>query len=342
MKKIIGDKVRWGIIGVGDVCEVKSAPAMQIIENSELIAVMRRNGDKARDYARRHSVPKWNDDADQLINDPDINAIYIATPPNVHADYVIKAAQAGKPVYVEKPMAKTVEECQQMIIACNQANVQLYVAYYRRRLPIFEKLKSLLMEGAIGDVRLIKIELYQTIDPDIVSDIKEAMPVNWRIDPAIAGGGYFFDLAAHQLDYLDYVFGPIALVQGMAQNQAGRYTAADIVQGNFKFDNGIMGIGSWCFSVGPAAVKDNMTIIGSEGELRISFFGEPIIYLQNPKSSKTQIFEIEHPKHIQQPLIQSVVDDLLGVGKCASTGISAARTNWVMEEMTKNYYRGDK
>ena len=105
-KKIAGDSVHWGILGVGDVCEVKSAPAMQLIDDSSLVAVMRRNGEKAADYARRHSVPKWYDDADQLINDPDINAVYIATPPNAHAELTRKVAAAGKPVYVEKPMAR--------------------------------------------------------------------------------------------------------------------------------------------------------------------------------------------------------------------------------------------
>ena len=141
-KKINGDTVKWGILGVGDVCEVKSAPAMQLIKNSELVAVMRRNGAKAKDYARRHQVPKWYDKAEDLIHDPDVNAIYIATPPNAHCELTIKAAEAGKPVYVEKPMARTFSECEQMIAACKKANVPLYVAYYRRMLPNFLKLKQ--------------------------------------------------------------------------------------------------------------------------------------------------------------------------------------------------------
>ena len=338
MKKIVGEKVSWGIVGVGDVCEVKSAPAMQLIEHSELVAVMRRNSHKAADYAQRHGVPKWYDDADRLINDPDINAIYIATPPNKHAFYTLQAAKAGKHVYVEKPMARSVEECNEMIKACEEANVQLYVAYYRRRLPNFEKLKSLILEGYIGDIRLVKLELYKTVDPDILSNITSSMPVNWRIDPEIAGGGYFYDLAAHQLDYLDYVFGPIQSVQGMAENQAGHYRAADTITGNFKFENGILGIGSWCFSVAQVAEKDQLTIIGSEGQISISFFGKPQIRIEHINSSKNQILEFSLPRHIQHPLIQTIVDDLHGIAKCPSTGITAARTNSVMQEITKNYY----
>jgi len=336
--KIKDDKVKWGIIGVGDVCEVKSAPAMQLIHDSDVHAVMRRNSLKAKDYAERHGVKKWYDNASALINDPEVNAIYIATPPNAHAAYTVQAAKAGKPVYVEKPMAMNFEECQNMVTACKEANVPLYVAYYRRRLPNFEKIKSLIDDGLIGEVRMVNIELYKTLTPDILKNITDDMPVNWRIDPAISGGGYFFDLAAHQLDYLDYIFGPIKEIFGSAANQGAQYRAADIIQGSFTFENGIKGFGSWCFTVHESAVKDEMTIIGSQGKISLSFFGAPKVFLNIGDSSQTAVFEFEMPKHIQQPLIQTIIDDLLGKGSCPSSGESAKRTNWVMEELTKNYY----
>ncbi len=336
-KKIKGDKVRWGILGVGDVCEVKSAPAMQKIANSELVAVMRRNGEKAKDYAERHGVDTWYNNADALINDPNVNAIYIATPPNAHKDLTIKAAKSGKPIYVEKPMARTTVECREMIDACKQADVSLYIAYYRRRLPNFEKLKSLLDDNAIGDIRMVNVQMFKTLDPDIVANITSSMQTNWRIDPDVSGGGYFFDLAAHQLDYLDYVLGPIKSVAGFAGNQAGKYQAADIISSSFIFENGIIGSGTWCFTVDEASEKDQMTFIGSKGQISICFFGEPKIFLER-SGYPVETFEFELPHHIQQPLIQTIVDDLLGNGICPSTGDSAIRTNWVMEEMTKNYY----
>ena len=341
-KKIKGNTVKWGILGVGDVCEVKSAPAMQLIEHSELVAVMRRNGAKAKDYAERHQVPIWYDDADKLIHDPNVNAIYIATPPNAHAELALKAAKAGKPVYVEKPMARSYAECRTMIAACEQAKVPLYVAYYRRMLPNFLKLKELVASGIIGEIRLVKIDLYKTIDPDILSKTVATLPINWRINPEIAGGGYFFDLAAHQLDYLDFVFSPIQTVNGYAGNQAHLYKAADIITSSFTFENGIQGIGSWCFTVDKKAERDELTIIGSEGQLRIPFFGAPEIILEKSSIKRKKKFSFDLPKHIQQPLIQTIVDDLFGKGICPSTGISAARTNWVMEEMTKNYYGAKK
>lgn len=337
-KKIKEDTVKWGILGVGDVCEVKSAPAMQLIENSKLVSVMRRNAAKAKDYAQRHEVPKWVDKADDLINDPEVNAIYIATPPYAHEELTLAAAKARKPVYVEKPMARSLAECERMISACSAHNVPLYVAYYRRMLPNFLKLKQLIESGIIGHIRLVKIELYQSVDPAIVSKAATTTPANWRIDPEISGGGYFYDLAAHQLDYLDFVFGPIQSVNGYAGNQAGLYQAADIITGSFTFENGIQGVGSWCFTVDPTAAKDELSIIGSEGKLSIPFFGPAEINLVKTGAKSVEKFQFDLPKHIQQPLIQTVVSDLLGTGTCPSTGTSAARTNWVMEEMTKNYY----
>ncbi|MFK7814448.1 MAG: Gfo/Idh/MocA family protein [Maribacter sp.] len=337
IKKIKGNTVKWGILGVGDVCEIKSAPAMQKIINSEVVAVMRRNGEKAKDYADRHDVGTWYDNADALINDQNVNAIYIATPPQAHKDLTIMAAKSGKPIYVEKPMARTTIECQQMIDASIRANVPLYIAYYRRRLPNFEKLKSLLNDGAIGNIRMVNVEMLKTLDPDIVANITSSMPINWRVDPSISGGGYFFDLASHQFDYLDYALGPIKSVSGFAGNQAKKYLAADIISSSFVFENGIVGTGSWCFTVDKVSEKDQMTFIGSKGQIRISFFGEPKIILERAGSSM-ETFEFENPYHIQQPLIQTIVDDLLGSGLCPSTGDSGIRTNWVMEEITKNYY----
>ena len=324
------NEVRWGIIGVGDVCEVKSAPAMNLIQQSKLVAVMRRNGEKAKDYAQRHGVPKWYDNADLLINDAEVNAIYIATPPDSHEEYTHKVAKAGKPVYVEKPMARTHAECLSMVKACELAGVPLFVAYYRRSLPNFLKIKSLLEGGVIGDVRYVNILLNKTLQPDIVGASRSDS--NWRILPEIAGGGYFNDLASHQLDILDFLFGPIQNAQGFATNQAKIYPADDIVAGSFHFKNGIVGTGNWCFTTSKKSDKEVTTIVGSKGQISFPYFGDHTVTLEvDGKEKEVMTFDI--PKHIQQPLIQTIVDELLGNGKCPSTGISGARTNKVMEAL---------
>jgi predicted dehydrogenase len=330
MKKIAENEVRWGILGVGNVCEVKSAPAMQLIPNSKIVAVMRRNGEKAKEYAMRHQISKWYSDAHELINDPEVNAIYIATPPNAHLELCSMAAKARKPVYVEKPMARTFSECQEMIEICEQYNVPLYVAYYRRRLPHFMKIKELMDSGAIGSVRTVHIDLKQALIPGLVAGSAE----NWRIDPEIAGGGYFFDLASHQIDLLDFFFGPITQASGYCSNQGKAYPAEDIVVGNFVFENGVLGTGNWCFTSAEDSTIDQIIIYGNKGKISFETFGKGE-FLMEVDGKKTEHFSFELPKHIQQPLIETIIGDLLGTAICPSSGISGARTNWVMDELTK-------
>lgn len=331
MSKVKMSEVRWGIIGVGDVCEVKSGPAFNLVSDSKLIAVMRRNSDKAADYAKRHNVPKWYDNAEKLINDPDINAVYIATPPDSHMLYTEMSSSARKPVYVEKPMARTYDECVKMVEVCENANVPLFVAYYRRRLPNFLKIEELVHKGAIGEIRHVNIKLYKTLHPDIVGASKSKD--NWRVFPEIAGGGYFYDLASHQLDFLDYLFGPVIDAKGFAQNQAGLYPAEDMVSGSFYFKNGVVGQGTWCFTTSKVSSIEETTIIGSRGQIRFSYFGDGSVTLEI-EGKEREIIPFVLPRHIQLPLINTIVRDLKGEEKCPSTGVSGARTNWVMEKLS--------
>jgi predicted dehydrogenase len=320
------EKVRWGIIGCGNVTEVKSGPAFQKIKNSELAAVMRRTGELAKDYAERHNVPKWYDDADALINDPDVDAVYIATPPSLHKEYTIKVAMAGKPVYVEKPMALNFAECKEMIAACKAARVPLYVAYYRRAQPRFIKIKELLENKAIGDVRFVSTTQYQKAS----ENVKDPHNLPWRVQPELSGGGLFFDLASHTLDILDFLLGPIKEAQGFASNQAGYYRTEDIVTGTYRFESGIHGVGNWCFSA--YEDMDRNEIVGSKGKITFSTFGdEPIVFTS---ALGTEQWSYERPQHVHQPLVETIVAELTGGSRqCPSTGDTGARTNWVMGEM---------
>lgn len=328
MEKV--ETVIWGIIGAGDVCERKSVPAMYKTEHSKVKSVMRRNAQKAEDYAKRHNISHWTTRLEDLLNDKEINAIYIATPPDSHAELTIKAAKAGKAVYVEKPMANSTKECEAMIEACREADVKLFVAYYRRTLPGFLKVKELIDDGMIGSVRTVKIEMYKPLSVDDTFD----PDTNWRVQPSISGGGYFHDLASHQLDYLDFLFGKITFTAGVSKNQAHAYPADDIVSSVFCFENGVVGSGIWCFSTDEISEKDCITIIGSKGEISFNCFGEPMLI--NLKSTENGIhqFSYIHQQPIQQPLVQLIVDELRGIEHSPSTGISGARTTTVMEKMT--------
>ena len=326
------DKINWGIIGVGDVTELKSGPAFYKTEHSNLVAVMRRNAEKAADYAKRHNVEKWYSNGSELINDSNIDAVYIATPPDSHAKYAIEAMRAGKPVYVEKPMARNYTECKEMLKVSQETGMPLWVAYYRRTLPAFLKAKELIESGIIGKPLMVNVKLYKQADER--NQTKEEM--HWHVFPEISGAGHFFDLASHQFDYLDFVLGPVKSVSGNAKNIAGLYPAEDTVSGTWTHGSGVVGSGSWCFVVNEKSETDEIEFIGETGKISLPCFSPGNLIL----SSVDGITEMEfnNPQHISSNLVQQVVNDLRGVASCVSTGESASRTSKVLDEMVKNYY----
>jgi predicted dehydrogenase len=286
---------------------------------------MRRNGQLARDYARRHGVPRWYDDAHALIDDPEVDAVYVATPPSSHKQYALMAAAARKPVYVEKPMALNYAECQAMIDACHGEHVPLFVAYYRRALPRFVKVRELLRDGVIGDVRFVNITLHEPAAPNV----RDRASLPWRVRPEISGGGLFVDLASHMLDFLDYALGPIVEVRGFTANQARLYEPEDIVTTSFRFESGALATGTWCFTAGSRL--DRTEIVGSDGRISyVTFDASPIVL--ETRTGRTE-FPIANPPHIQQCLVQAIVDELNGSGVSPSTGETAARTTRVMDLM---------
>ncbi len=318
-------RVQWGIIGCGNVTELKSGPAFNKVEGSALAAVMRRDKEKAKDYAQRHQVPRWYDNAWDLIEDSDINAVYVATPPLYHTEYAIEAMKAGKPVYVEKPMAATYTDCVRMNQVAEETGVPLFVAYYRRSLPYFLKVKELIDEGEIGNILSVDIKLVTT--PRMEDYDKNKLP--WRVNSEIAGGGYFYDLACHQLDILDYFFGHITEVQGVFSNRKGLYAAEDTVASSFLFENGVAGTGLWSFVGGESSAIDRMEITGESGSILFSAFDFTPVFLST--KNRTEEFRPDNPENIQYYLIKNVVEELRGMRKSPSNGISGARTNKVMD-----------
>jgi len=302
-------KISWGIIGCGDVTEVKSGPAFNKVKNSELVAVMRRDAAKAKDYAQRHKVPKWYADANKLINDPDINAIYIATPPSSHEEYTIAALQAGKPVYVEKPMSLNAASAANMMMMVAEKKGKLVVAHYRRAQPLFQKIKDLITEKAIGEIRFARLAFYKKpLSPEELTIEKTA----WRVDPALAGGGLFHDLAPHQLDLMYHFFGEVDKASGLANNQASIYAADDMVTGSILFKNGVQFSGVWCFNVAERDEEDSCEIVGDKGKIIFSFFKQqPITVIAD---GKTEIFSFDALQHVQQPMIEQVVNYFLDEG----------------------------
>ncbi len=316
-------KIQWGIIGCGDVTEKKSGPAFNKVPGSSLVAVMRRDEEKVKDYARRHQVPKWYTNAHALISDPDVNAVYVATPPSSHEEYSIMAAQAGKPVYVEKPMTIDAASAERMAAAAKANNTKLVVAHYRRAQPLYSKVREMLQQGLIGNPRLARLVICKAA---LTMEELAVPKTAWRVNNAVAGGGMFHDLAPHQLDILYYFFGEAKEVSGLAYNQAGLYDADDVVSASIRFENDLLFSGTWCFTVGKHQEKDYCEIIGDKGIIQFSFFNhEPVLIASGAERSELHFEPLEH---VQQPMIEKVVNYFLdnGPNPCsAEEGVAVMR-----------------
>jgi predicted dehydrogenase len=323
-------QIQWGIIGCGDVTEIKSGPAFNKVADSRLVAVMRRNAEKAKDYALRHGVPKWYNDAEHLINDPEINAIYVATPPLQHEAYTIAALKAGKPVYVEKPMAINKEAAKNMANAASATGTKLSIAHYRREQPLFKKIKSLIDTKVIGDVRLVNLQCFQPNKSSRIARTED----NWRIDPGVSGGGLFYDLAPHQLDLMIYFFGSAMEAKGISLNTGAYYEADDTTSGTVLFQNNVLFTGTWCFAVPAEELKDRCEIIGTKGKISFSVFEQNPVVVSG--DGRTEELKFDPLPHVQQPMIAAVADYFLGkADRNPCTAEEGVEVMTLMEMLTK-------
>lgn len=316
--------IRWGIIGCGAVTEVKSGPPYQNIKDFKLVAVMRRDAEKAQDYAKRHQVTKFFTNADDLILDDEVDAVYIATPPDSHKEYALKVAKAGKICCVEKPLSPSYADSLVIYNTFKEKELPLFVAYYRRSLPRFLKVKEWVINKEIGEVRHIRWHLSKP-----TNDFDSSGKPNWRTDATVAPGGYFDDLASHGLDLFAYLLGDINKAMGISTNQQGLYTAKDAITSCWIHKNGITGEGSWNF--GTHTREDKVEILGSKGKIEFSVFKEEDIILSNANGIKS-VF-VENPKHVQQYHVENIRKHLLEEGKHPSMGKSALHTSWIMDSI---------
>ena len=321
-------QIGWGFIGCGEVTEKKSGPAFNEVPGSSVVAVMSRNEAKAKSYAKRHNIKKWYTDPQELIDDPNVNAVYIATPPSSHATFAIMAMKAGKPVYIEKPLAASYEDFARINRISEITGVPCFVAYYRRYLPYFQKVKNIINSGTIGTIVNVQIR-FSVPTRDL--DYQDAHNLPWRLQPDIAGGGYFYDLAPHQLDLLQDIFGVITRAHGYCSNRAHLYKAEDSISASFFFENGLPGSGSWCFVGHQSAKEDRIEVIGDKGMLSFSVYDYAPIQLVT-SAGRTNIV-VPNPSYVQLPIIRSVIEHLQGLGVCQCTSVSATPVNWVMDRI---------
>ncbi|QAY86627.1 Gfo/Idh/MocA family protein [Pseudomonas arsenicoxydans] len=317
------DVVRWGMIGCGSVAERKSGPAFYKAPGSALVAVMGRRLEAVSDYAARHGIARIYTDAEALINDPEVDAVYIATPPDSHHAYSLQVAAAGKHCCVEKPMSLNAGQSREMQKVFADAGLNLFVAYYRRSLPRFQQVRRWLEEGRIGEVRHLTWTLTKAPSPADLSGTD-----NWRTAPEIAGGGYFADLASHGFDLFQYLLGDIVDVAGFAARQAGLYAAEDAVSASWRFSSGATGMGCWNFVADRR--EDRVELIGSRGRISFSVFDEHPLQLE---ADENLSLHIDHHEHIQWHHVLGMNAHIRGEAQHPAVAGQALKTDWVMDQI---------
>ena len=291
-------KLSWGIIGCGDVAERKGGPALYTAAHSQLVAVMRRDKAKAEDFAKRHGARRAYDRVEELLADPEINAVYVATPPYVHAEQTIMAAQAGKHVMCEKPMAMTVEEGQAMIAASRANGVQLMIAYYRRRFPSVLKIKQLVEAGTIGQVVKATVQIGTGFSPP------DTPTKQWRLDPRIGGGGLLMDLGSHAIDLLHFFLGDVRDVAAFVDTVANDLEVENSSSLILRFRN--EGQASVVVNQNVGVRCNVLTLGGTEGSLAlVGGLGCSGVTLETAKG--TQSFDLNRPPITHLGIVENLV-----------------------------------
>ena len=323
--------LRWGIIGCGAVANSKGGPSLYNVKRSKLVAVMSRREEKARAFARRHGAKKFYTKVEDLLKDEEIDAVYIATPPYVHCQYTIRAAEAGKHVLCEKPMAMTVKECRMMIDACRRADVKLMVAYYRRGWPNVQAVKKVIDQGEIGDIILAKVHAARYYGPEKIS---------WRINPEISGGGVLMDLGSHYIDLLTYLLGDVSGVKALTESVYWNYEVEDSAMLLMKFERGSHGVASFNWNIGVRELE--FGIYGTKGKVSFSP-GSP------SRSGDFTLFLGEEEKKINlKPtsithleIVRNFISGVLEDEELICPGEEGIKTNKVIEAAYKSSRRMD-
>lgn len=316
------DRVRWGLIGCGDVARKRVAAAIQDEPRSQLVAACRRDDQRLQEFCDQFGVERRYRDADGLIADENIDAVYIATPVACHLPQTLAAAQAGKHVLVEKPMAMSVRECDEMIAACRTAGVKLAVAYYRRFYPLVHRIAALIADGTIGTPMGVSAV---TATPLAMQPGEEGY---WRVIPGDGGGGALMDIGSHRINVFLHLFGEITELRTLCATVAAQYDAEDSALLLMKFASGLVGTLQCHF--GPAVDPDEFAVIGTRGRLVARPLNGSELLIETPGQQQIE----QHPPatNLCGPLVADFVSAILEDREPTVSGEEGRATNAIMEQ----------
>ena len=321
--------IKWGIIGCGDVAEHKGGPALYNVEDSELLGVTDINLEKAKDFANRHNAKKYYATAEEMLNDKEINAVYVATPVRFHCEYSIQSAEAGKHVLCEKPFAMNAEENKQMIEVCRKNKVKLAAAYYRRFFPHIQKIKSLIAEGAIGDIVLAQSNYTGYYNPAKIypDDLSQ-----WRTDPQMAGGGVVMNCGSHRIDLLGYLLDDVAEVSAFVDTLHCNYSVEDSSVIIMRFAMGAQAVAN--FNQNVRTSTDEFAIYGTEGRIVATPLDSGNILLHQTSGIKK--YNLPPMKITHLGLVKDFVESIVDGRKPISSGEDGMKASLVMDAAYKS------
>ena len=295
--------VRWGLIGCGDIAARRVAAALRDTPHSSLVAVARRQAARAEAFAREHGARRAHADWRDLVRDDEVDAVYVATPVRVHAEQTVAAAEAGKHVLCEKPMALTAAECERMIAAADRNGVRLGVAYYRHHYPVVARLRELLASGEIGQPILCRVDVFEPFDA------APGAARAWLLDKEEAGGGPMMDFGCHRIEVLLDLFGPVRDVQGFPANVRYRdREVEDTCVAHLRFQNGTEAVLAVTHAVSER--RDTLDVYGTAGSVHVPVLNDGSIQLVTTGGSR----EERLPPHVNlhQPLVEDFVGAVRG------------------------------
>ena len=320
--------IRWALIGCGDIARRRVAPALSDLPGCELVAVSRVRSELAEAFAREFRARKWYADWQELLRDPEIDAVYIATPVYVHAAQAIAAAEAGKHVLCEKPMAMNVGECDRMIAACRANHVRLGVAYYRHFYPLIERIKNVLESSEIGEVVLAQINVFGRFNP------QPGQPRDWLMKKALAGGGPMFDVGSHRIEILLNLFGPVRRIASLGANVVFDREVEDTAIASFQFERGTLGV----LTVTHAAnePQDTLDVFGVSGSVHVEALNDGRMTVKTASGARVE----SHPSasNAHQPLIEDFVEAVFEDREPGVSGEIGRRVAEIEEEIGKGFH----
>ena len=295
-------KVKWGLIGAGDIARRRIVPALQDLENCELLSVCRSKSELAQSFADEFGIPKWFADWRDLLRDEEIEAVYIATPVYLHKEQTVFAAQNGKHVLCEKPMAMNPAECEEMIAACNSNSVTLGIAYYRRFYPVIKRIKQIIESNEVGKPVLAQINAFEYFDSP------EDQPRHWLLEKEKAGGGPMMDFGCHRLEVLSNLFGKVLNLKSIVSNENFNREVEDTAAVILEFENGICA--NLTVSHAAFEAQDTLDIFGDKGSLHITTLNKGELRIITKDGERIEVCASQANTHL--PLIEDFAEAILG------------------------------